>query len=84
MGRPPIGERAMTDAERKRRQRALLRDSQPVPKPASRELAALAQELAQAKVDIRDLKDVNAALRGALAHERKRYAAKAKRARRSK
>ena len=32
MGRPPIGKRAMTDAERKRRQRAKLRDSQPVTK----------------------------------------------------
>jgi hypothetical protein len=36
MGRPPIGKRAMSAAERQRRHRAQFRDSKPVTKPAAR------------------------------------------------
>jgi outer membrane murein-binding lipoprotein Lpp len=56
MGRPPIGERAMTEAERKRRLRALAkaRIAEQV-KPASSDHAALVKELAQAKARIAEL-----------------------------
>ena len=50
MGRPPIGARAMTEAERKRRQRALLRASKPV--TASADSATLAEELTAVKAEL--------------------------------
>lgn len=73
MGRPPIGERAMTEAERKRRLRALARERQPVPKPdkpvpkpaSDAGHAALAEELAQARARL-------ATLEAQLASERQR------------
>jgi hypothetical protein len=54
MGRPPIGKTAMTEAERKRRQRALLRDKR-VTQPASPRERALAKQLAQAEARIAEL-----------------------------
>jgi hypothetical protein len=62
-GRPPIGKRPMTPAERQRRRRAGLtakptsayRDIEPVTKPTSPDNAKLAKELAQAKARIAEL-----------------------------
>lgn len=62
-GRPPLGERAMTEAERKRRQRALLRDKQPVPKMAARD-----PETDSAPLALTAQKRLEAAIR---AHQRK-------------
>jgi hypothetical protein len=61
MGRRPLGERALTPAEKQRRYRerkaAALGNSAPVTKPseAAEEIAALAKELAQARARIAEL-----------------------------
>jgi uncharacterized protein YggU (UPF0235/DUF167 family) len=56
MGRPPIGERAMTEAERKRRLRALAKARlAEQPEPVSRDHAVLVKELVQAKARIAKL-----------------------------
>jgi hypothetical protein len=67
-------------AERTRRYRERFRHDEPVTKPKADNAAvdALQKEVTALKARILDLEDANAALRGALAHERKQHAAAAK------
>ena len=54
-GRPPIGERAMTDAERQRKRYARIRASKPMTAPKET-IAALRQELERALAEISRLR----------------------------
>src|SRR5262249_22558774 len=75
MGRPPIGPRAMTEAERKRRQRAGLaskrarpfRDNGPVPKPAEPATKPSPADAAKDQQEIAELKGRIAELEAAQA-----------------
>jgi hypothetical protein len=76
MGRPPIGKRAMTAAERQRRHRATANKS-PVTKPVTKPSdGSNAKELAAAKARIRELENAGAVAAAEIAAERKRQARK--------
>ena len=64
-GRPPIGKRAMTDAERQRKRYARIRASKAIksPKETASEIAALRQELERALAEISRLRKVRDASR---------------------
>ena len=79
VGRPPIGATAMSAAERQRRRRLRQKTGDAPLRSVAEERAALDAELRQAGADVVRLEAEVAALRGALARERKqREAAEAK------
>jgi hypothetical protein len=76
MGRPPIGETAMSNAERMRRYRAkhapAKAPAKAAAKPRDADSAKLAREVARLRARIVTLENENAALRGTPKRQRRR------------
>ena len=79
MGRPPIGKRAMTAAERQRRRRRLFRDARPVTKQERATRAAIARATAPLQARIRELEGEIARLHCAMSTRPRRCAGRWKR-----